>query len=66
VEIGNADDHALLFSVSMMSRLSAFAGVKVYYTHQYDALHPVDQAALQREAGVGLQIRFSRGAARRP
>ena len=62
VELGNADDHALLLKLSLMSQVTSFAGFKIYYTHQFDALHPVDQAALQREAGIGLQIRFSRGA----
>lgn len=58
IELGNADDHTTSFDVSLSSRLSRFAGVKVEYSHQYDALHPIDQPASQREVTVGLQFKW--------
>lgn len=66
VEVGNAEDKTRQFDVSLMSRVTSRAGMKVYYKYQYDALHPIDQLAAQHEMGVGVQYTFSTHAAPRP
>jgi hypothetical protein len=50
------DDRHVEASVTLLAQVSKAVGLKIYYTHQYDALHAPSTSATQRELGVGVQI----------
>ncbi|MGE3276992.1 MAG: DUF481 domain-containing protein [Vicinamibacterales bacterium] len=56
VDTSATDDHHWELSATLLSQVSKSVGLKIYYTHQYDALHSPENGPTQKELGVGVQI----------
>lgn len=50
------DDQHFEGSITLLAQVAKVVGLKIYYTHQYDALHAPTTSATQKELGVGVQI----------
>lgn len=56
IDTSGADDGDYTFNASFLAKVSKYAGMKIYYTRQYDALHPASQSAAQSTIGAGVSI----------
>ncbi len=66
LQVTDSDDQTYTFNVSLMSKLTKYAGLKIYYKRQYDALTPPTVSNLQNEIGMGVQINFKPAATAKP